>query len=248
VARGKIENTEASYKSVTGTVNNARLAGLMDWDAIEDRTRAFIRRARWSSANAILKTVAKQYHMDMWHDQPCRIFVIVEKEALAGVLEGVCHEFDIPLLAARGYPSGTVLREFTLTDIVPMVAQDQTVVLLHLGDHDPSGIDMSRDLTDRLLMFSEREIKFKRIALNMPQIKKLNPPPNPAKTKDPRFKSYQKTFGEESWELDALQPDYLAQLVRTQAEAHIDARKWNNRMSMIKKIKRKLDKVAKDFK
>lgn len=133
VARGIIENTERSYKRTTGTVNDARLAGAMDWDAIEDRTRAFDTRGRWKSGGEILSAVADQFHMDMWENQTVRPFVIVEKEALAGVLAPICKELDIPLLAARGYPSVSVLRDFAKNTLVPLKAADQDFLLLHLA-------------------------------------------------------------------------------------------------------------------
>jgi hypothetical protein len=249
VARGIIPNTERSYKNTTSLANDARLAGLMDWDAIEDRTRAFSKRPRWDSGNEILASVAQQFHMDMWEDQPNRVFVIVEKEALAGVLEGVCRRFDMPLLAARGYPSGTVLREFANTDLDAAYAESQQPVILHLGDHDPSGIDMSRDLTERVELFSNGRgaVEFERIALNMPQIQQQKPPPNPAKVTDSRFESYRRLFGEESWELDALTPDYLVKLVEKHVRKYIDKDRWQDRVEEIAGIKERLEKVAEDF-
>jgi hypothetical protein len=247
VARGVISNTERSYKTTTRVVNDAKLAGLMDWEAIEDRTRAFIRRPHWASGGDILKAVASQFHMDMWQGQAHRVFVIVEKEALAGVLEGVCHEFDIPLLAARGYPSGTVLREFALSDLRPALVDEQVPVVLHFGDHDPSGIDMSRDLTERLRMFSGHSGEFTRVALNMDQVEEQSPPPNPAKTTDSRFESYAREYGDESWELDALSPAYLAELVREHTQQYIDETAWEARQQEIEDTKARLTKLATTF-
>ncbi len=247
VARGFIENTENSYKKTTSVVNDARLAGLMDWDAIEDRTRAFIRRGHWETAGDILNSAARSFHMDMWSTQPNRVFVIVEKEALAGVLERVCHKYDIPLLAARGYPSGTVLREFVESDINPNVHQ-QDIHILHLGDHDPSGIDMTRDLIDRLDMFSSyNSINLHRIALTMDQIDEQNPPPNPAKTTDSRFADYMRKYGDESWELDALQPKYLTDLVDLHVERLIDHDAWDLTVENINHIKDKITKLSENF-
>lgn len=245
VAKAVIENTEKSYKRITGIVNDARLAGLMDWSAIEDRTRSFIERGRWSSTSSIVRTCAEQYHMDMWANQSVRPFVIVEKEALAGVLERVCNDLDVPLLAARGYPSGTVLREFAVDRLIPAVRRDsQEVVVFHLGDHDPSGIDMSRDLYERLSMFCGFRLKLKRIALTMEQIEEVNPPPNPAKTTDSRFMDYMRKFGNESWELDALPPSYLSQLVESHVSSVRSDLKWAEKMQEIAEGKLQLKKIA----
>jgi hypothetical protein len=250
VARGHIENTERSYKRTTNLVNDARLAGLMDWDAIEDRTRAFIKRSRWETPNDALASVAQQFHMDLWTGQEHRVYVIVEKEALAGVLEGVCNAHDVPLLAARGYPSGTVLREFAQIDLEQCGGEEQTPVILHFGDHDPSGIDMSRDLEERIELFNEcgQAVLFRRLALNWDQIEEQKPPPNPAKVTDSRFADYARKYGMESWELDALTPTYLTDLVRKHVMEYIDVPVWNRRIKSIKHIRTRLEKTAKEFK
>jgi len=248
VARAVIENTERSYKRITGLVNDARMAGLVDWDAIEDRTREFIRKGRWESGAQILRTCVNSFHMDMWENQQTRVFCIVEKEALAGVLESVCDNLDIPLLAARGYPSSTVLREFVERDIVPLHGQ-QDIHILHLGDHDPSGIDMTRDLTERIELFAgvASNVTLQRIALTMEQIDEQKPPPNPAKSTDSRFLDYRKKFGSQSWELDALQPRYLAELVRRNAEVFIDFDAWDDRVAQIEEIKVRIADLAKEL-
>lgn len=249
VARDIIENTLRSYKATASLVNNARIAGLIDWDAIEDRTREFIKRPRWRSGQDILSSCAQQFHMDMWAGQKTRVFAIVEKEALVGVLERVCYEYDVPLLAARGYPSASVMREFCDRVVLPTVTSGQDVMILHLGDHDPSGIDMTRDLEDRVEMFGMGcRFKLKRIALNTEQVEELNPPPNPAKTTDSRFEKYMKEFGTESWELDALPPDYITKLLTKHIKAPINTALWRQRQEEIGDIRTRIAKVAEKFK
>lgn len=246
VARGHIENTVRSYDNTVALMTNARMAGLIDWDAIEDRTRGVVERNHWSSGGEILDAVASQYHEDLWQDQPHRVFVVVEKEALAGVLERTCREWDVPLLPARGYPSATTLREFAKGRIM---RASQKIVVLHLGDHDPSGIDMSRDLQERLELFSRHTtpIDFRRLALNMDQVEEQSPPPNPAKITDSRYASYRALYGEESWELDALSPQYLHKLVSTEVEGLIDFARWNERCKVIEGVKTRLRTLADNF-
>lgn len=250
VSRNIISNTERSYKNLGALVNDARLAGLIDWDAIEDRGRAFKRRGNWASGGEILKGCALSFHMDMWHGQEFRPYLIVEKDALVGVLSRVTYDLDVSLLGARGYPSASVLREFGKYDMQRCRDNGQLPVLIHLGDHDPSGIDMSRDLDERIAMFAEcevGEIEFRRIALNMDQIKELNPPPNPAKVTDARFASYQRQFGDDSWELDALEPSYLDNLARSVVQPYIDEEAWEERKLEIARVRERLAKVAKEF-
>lgn len=246
VARDIIENSQKSYKRVTSIANDARLAGLMDWDAIEDRTRAFVRRTRWANGKQILDAAASSFHVDMWQRQPRRVFVIIEKEALVGVLSPTCQKLDTPILAARGYPSCTVLRDFALEDILPTV-DDQDITILHLGDHDPSGIDMTRDLTDRVSLFCRQSVELVRLALNMDQVEERQPPPNPAKTTDSRFQSYMDLYGSESWELDALPPEYLVELVEREITARIDDAQWEADERRVADVQRRIRKAAESF-
>ncbi len=253
VARDVVPNTEKSYKRVASIINDGRVCGLIDWDAIEDRGRDIVMRGRWGSGADILDASAYSYHMDMWANQENRLFVIVEKAALAGVLGGVCTKYDVPLLAARGYPSVSVLRELTLEHLTPAIENDQHVTILHLGDHDPSGIDMTRDLGERIEMFVEGELHdisgltINRIALSMAQIEEKKPPPNPAKTTDARFADYRKKFGEESWELDALEPSYMVNLLTSHIERHIDKVSWTERNVEIEAVRKQITKVAVKF-
>lgn len=263
VSRDIIPNKEESYKNLTSLVNDARLAGLLDWDVIEDRGRRPVVRPRWGSGQHFLQSVLPQYHSDLWRDQPERVFVVVEKDALAGVLERLCHRYDVPLLAARGYPSASSVRDLVHEEVFPYLfdgwqsrgepgkpkKKRQRIVFLHMGDHDPSGIDMSRDLEHRLRLFSEGffHLDFKRIALNMDQIEEVQPPPNPAKSSDARFKGYQEIHGDESWELDALPPDYLNELLETHIGEHIDTDIWHSYKNVLDATRRKLEKIAETF-
>ena len=245
VARDVIENTLQSYKRIAGLINDAKLAGDIDWDAIEDRTREFIVGNHWEKGSDITSACASQFKMDMWANQEYRVFVIIEKEALVGVLSGLCRRWDVPILAARGYPSGTVLREFAEQHIIPADQNDQMSVILHLGDHDPSGIDMTRDLQDRINLFcgygADGESGVMRIALTRDQIDEVNPPENPAKSTDSRFAAYRKIHGTSSWELDALNPEYLNRLVETHIKAAVDHDAWDDRQAEVDTIKEQLN-------
>lgn len=248
VARDMIANTEQSYKRVASIINDGRLAGLIDWDAIEDRNRDIEQRPRWISGSQLLDLCAKQFHMDLWQGQQHRVFVIVEKAALGGVLDGVCRKWDVPLLAARGYPSVSIVREMVMDHLRPAARNNQLPIVLHLGDHDPSGIDMTRDLQDRFQLFmGASEFELRRIALTRDQIDETNAPPNPAKTTDARFRNYAIEHGDESWELDALEPSYLVQLVEGHIESAVDDVEWQARVQQIEYVRDRLQEVADTF-
>lgn len=220
------KNTIKNYKRLGDLLNDARLGGLVDWDAIEDRTRNLESVNHWRSPSEIIEAVARQYRIDKWSDQPRRIEVWVEKDALLGVLEKACTELDVAWFSCRGYTSQSELY-VAGKRLAGYVDDGQEPLIVHLGDHDPSGIDMSRDIEDRVSMLARTPIELKRIALNMDQVRQYDPPPNPAKATDARYAGYRAIHGEESWELDALDLAVLDTLITETVESYRDADLWN---------------------
>lgn len=225
VSRDLLANNLQSYKRLGSIINDARLAGLIDWNTITDRTRNLHELSHWSSPSEIVGACADQYRVDKWRTQNIRIEVWIEKEALAGVFERVCDELDVPFFSCRGYTSQSEM--WAAGQRLQRIKKGrQTPVILHFGDHDPSGMDMTRDIRERLQLFMGG-VRLERLALNMDQIEEHEPPPNPAKMTDSRAGGYVLEFGEESWELDALEPDLLAGLVRDFVEGVRDQSRWD---------------------
>jgi hypothetical protein len=252
VTRNLIRNHVKSYNRIKSLVNDGRLAGRIDWSVIEDRMRSFERRKRWKNARTLLEHTAQSYHIDLWRGQDLRPFIFIEKDSLAGVISATCAKYDMPMLAARGYPSVSVLREFVLRDLLPTITKRrQGVVILHLGDHDPSGLDMTRDLVDRMSLLSgigQKAWRVVRLCLNIDQVRELNLPPNPAKDTDARFAAYRAQFGRSSWELDALEPDYMNDLIKRHARNCITNKAaWVERHATIKTTKARLLKIASNW-
>jgi len=212
VSRALIKNIPTEYKRMGSIINDARLAGLIDWKAIEDRTRNIKHNTHWDSPGEIVRSCADDYTIDMWEGQAYRPEVWIEKDALIGVIERVCRKLDVTFFSCRGYTSQSEMWSGARRLQWYAESQGQTPIIIHLGDHDPSGIDMSRDILDRLTLFMGG-MKVNRIALNADQIRKYNPPPNPAKLTDSRATGYIKKFGNKSWELDALEPAVMAKLI-----------------------------------
>lgn len=229
VATDLLPNTQQSYNRLGSIVNDARLAGLIDWEAIVDRTRNLINNPHWSDPANAMDAIVEHYRIDLWADQEYRVEVWIEKEALVGVFEDICSELDVALFPCRGYTSQSEMWRGAQR---MMRSKKRTPVVLHFGDHDPSGIDMSRDIDDRLTLFEASDLVFERIALNMDQIEQYDPPPNPAKMTDSRFDKYLAKHGSESWELDALEPRVMRDLVRNHVLRYRDEDIWEQAVEL----------------
>lgn len=265
VARNFIRNKDTEYKRLGGIVNDARLAGLIDWDMLQDRTRNLQSLSHWEHPGGVIQSAAGSYHRDLWEGQENYVEVWIEKDALVSVIEGPCEQWDVPYFSCRGYTSQSEMWG-AARRLLKRILKGQRVHIIHMGDHDPSGKDMSRDIEDRLRMFMQSDfaadfckknrpvngelqsdwakrvtdelvqqrnylvpVEIHRIALNMDQIEQYNPPPNPAKITDSRANAYIEEFGNESWELDALDPDVLVALVEDNIGLYLDKDLWNEK-------------------
>lgn len=252
VARDIVPNTERSYKNIGNLVSEARLAGYIDWDVIKDRGRETVERSHWDSPRDIIEACVQSYHIDMWEEQRHHVEVMVEKQALEGVLIPICQKWDVPFSANKGYTSSSFAYEAGRR-LLNKICEDKYPIIIYLGDHDPSGIDMTRDVQERMRLFTEYTdgdrqcVDVHRIALNMDQVKKLNPPENPAKITDPRADDYISKFGRKSWELDAIEPKKLAKLVEDAIKLYIDDEKWEEAEARKQKGKDALRKMANEY-
>lgn len=219
VARGFIPNNERSYKNLGELINNGRLAGLIDWYAIVDRTRNLRRNSHWECPSDVIDSARYSYMLDRWVNQPNYVEVWVEKDALIGIVSQICRKLDVPHFSCRGYTSQSEMWSAAQRFIRQDYRESRTII--HLGDHDPSGIDMSRDIQDRLDMFGAK-VEVKRVALTMEQIELFNPPPNPTKLTDARASGYIYEYGHECWELDALEPKIITNLIENEVTALSD--------------------------
>lgn len=220
VAADLIVNSERSYKNLGTLINDGRMAGLIDWNAIIDRTRNLRGLRSDENPEDAISSAARIYRLDKWKNQFYHVEVWVEKDALAGIVGQICGRLDVDYFSCRGYTSQSEMwRAAQRLSYYESIGQE--TVILHLGDHDPSGIDMSRDIVDRLEMFGVNP-RFKRLALNMDQIQEFSPPPNPAKLSDSRAKGYITKFGKSSWELDALKPETLDALINVHVKQYIN--------------------------
>lgn len=228
VSRDLIPNTERSYKNLGSAISDGRDAGLIDWDAIEDRGRGIKAWLIEEDERSVLEDIEYRFAMDFWQRQNCYVEVWVEKDALSSVIERACRKYSVPYMPCKGYLSASEAWRAgqRFEDAGEMGAE--RLVMIHLGDHDPSGIDMTRDNEERLQLYSRgADIEVRRIALNMDQVRQYDPPENPAKVTDTRAKDYIRNYGHSSWELDALEPSILERLIHSEIETLIDFETWH---------------------
>jgi len=246
VARAIIPNNERSYKNLGNLISDARLAGLIDWEAIEDRTRNLRGNSHWTTPGSMVNSAAYSYHLDHWKGQKNYVEVWVEKDALVGIVGQICSKLDVNYFSCRGHVSQSEMWG-AARRLRRHVDQGQNIVLLHLGDHDPSGKDMSRDIVDRLTTFETYGVDFNRLALNMDQIELYNPPPNPTKLTDSRATGYIDQYGYECWELDALEPQVISDLISENVRKYRDDKLYNAILKQEREEKELLEDLAENW-
>ena len=238
VSRDLIPNTERSYKNLGALVTRARKAGLLSWTAINDNVRSlatpyyindkgFVAYDFVERPDDLITDLKSLVNFDRWKRQEHYVEVWVEKDALSEVVRRSCRRYDVAWLACRGYLSSSEAwragQRFAKAD-----QRGKECVIIHLGDHDPEGIDMTRDNDERVWLYSNcSPVHVRRIALNMDQIMEHNPPPNWAKVSSSRYEKYVMTYGEHCWELDALRPQIINDLIESAIREYIDDDTWN---------------------
>jgi len=244
VARDLIPNVVREYTKLSETCVIGRMNGLIDWNAIEDRLRRpHLVYAVDSIAEAVEDTI-RYYRRDRQEGQPCNIEIWTEKDAVSNILKRVSEHYHTRLMVNRGYTSCSAMYE--AYNRVSDATNEDGSVILYVGDHDPSGLDMLRDIEERLEEFGAfGEFKVVPVALTMEQIKEYEPPPNPAKISDPRAGWYISRFGEMSWELDALSPEVLEKIVKKAVLYHLDSEAFDAMLAQEQTDKDKLRSMMK---
>ena len=223
VALDFIPNAIEVYKRVSKFITDARYGGYLDWKIFEDRGRQTKPPSEWDNISALIDTSLKAYRLPRWKGQDFYIEVLCEKQALESVLKPVTKKWHVQFGYNKGYTSAASMYDL-YQRVLAGIFSDKDVIVLYFGDHDPSGIDMVRDIETRITEFLINgdlgldpilvydHFTVEALALTMDQVRELNPPPNPAKFSDPRAKEYIKEHGNTSWELDAIDPMLLQKI------------------------------------
>ena len=209
VAAGLIPNRRSAHNGLSAQLVKAREVGEVDERRINDRSRSIEDRA-FDSPNdfldAVINTTKTRYFRRFWTTQETYCEAWVEKDALSQVIAGAVRTLNTIVAPSRGYSSFSYIRD-AVRRFESNHSDAERVVVLHLTDHDPSGLDMTRDLQTRFNAYSARGqvIEVKRIALTIDQVHEYNLIPNPTKITDSRAAGYMDQYGDECWELDAIE-------------------------------------------
>lgn len=255
VSRDVIPNNPREYAKLSILLREGRMGGIVDWEAIEDRVRVPDIPPSWDKPADIIQSAENSYAVPRMEGQKCYVEVFVEKDALSGVLKRVTRPYHIPITVNRGYSSATAMHDTFVRmyeNVFIRKNPANNVKILYVGDFDPSGLDMIRDVEDRITDFMvgsgfNCDLEIVPVALTAEQIEKYNPPPNPAKKSDPRAKDFIMKYGHSSWEVDALKPEVLHQTLDNEIRKHIDINQYNKMLNKEKKDKKILTRLVNEM-
>jgi hypothetical protein len=214
--KGIIAKTEQGYDTVKTELGDMRKDGDLPYGWLVDNTRRVTRAQTFNSIEEALKDTAEFFRRGLWKEAPHYVEVWIEKDALAGVLSDVTLGYDVPLMVSRGYSSLSFLNDAAEA----IAAKGKPCYIYHLGDYDPSGVGAARKIEETLRELAPfADIHFERLAVTPEQIEEWNLPSRPTKESDPRYKTWN---GDDSVELDAIEPDELRNIVREAIERHVD--------------------------
>jgi hypothetical protein len=204
----------------------AREDEIIPWHWIVDETRSIERVSTWDNPEQYARCVARSYRRDFWNQQPYRVTVLSEKGTIRGVVGPVLDEYAVGFFPLHGFSSATAAHDLAEDD------DGRTLILLYIGDYDPSGLYMSEvDLPNRFEKYGGNHIELRRIALTIEQCRNLPSFPASDKQTDKRYEWFCDNcdrWGEEArcWELDAMDPRDLRNCVEHEICMLIDWDEW----------------------
>lgn len=223
VSAGWLPSTDRTHYTRLGRLmTRLRERGDVPFSWIVDNVRSTIKPPSWSGLESFVDTVARAYRKDFWARLPEYVHVIVEKDAIAGVLYPITRKYDVALSPIRGYASVSFAHEIAET----WKAIQKPIHAYYLGDFDPSGFDIERDLREKLRHYSGRSFQWHRLAVNAEDFEEFNLIPLEAKAKDRRYAAFIAAHGAQCAEVDALPPTELRRRVEESILAHVPKDEW----------------------
>lgn len=229
--KSRYANDLKSYKVLVDLLARARLVGSVPFAAISDETRPV---TTWNVhgdpspfIRSSLDEFLKGYYRDLQKSQPNHIEIVGEKNTIGPILRPVAMDYTIPLTIGRGFcsipPRYEMARRFERSG-------KEKLVILFLSDFDPDGIviaeSFARSMRDD---FDIDNIVPVRVGLTREQIDAMDDPPTALdpKTGSPNYQAFVDEHGEDCWELEAIPPADLQQILRDSIDSVLDADAFN---------------------
>jgi hypothetical protein len=236
VSAGLFPGTDLKhYGAAQRIILKLRRGRCVSYGKIVDSTRRRFRPSSWNDITAFMETVASAYRLDFWTRQETHVEVFVEKDAMSGVLEPVTRELNVNLNVTRGFCSETMVVEIaqcwnTIT---------KPIQVYYLGDHDPAGLDIERDLRKKLGAMCDRGFNWDRLAVTAQDFFDSDVIGFPVKKQAARIKwePYVNQFGDRCVEVDAINPGDIRDRLKAAIESHIDLAEWE-RLRQIEELER----------
>jgi hypothetical protein len=219
---GLIPSMERSeMRRVYRLLKEARERGDIPWEWIVDETRSIERTSTWATPAEYARCVARSYRRDFWDQQPLRCEVWSEKGTVRGVLAPVLNQYAVGFRVMHGFSGATTVYEVSQDD------DGRELIVLYVGDFDPSGLFMSEeDLPKRLSKYDGDQVELRRTALTREHVHGLPSFPATDKRKDPRYRWFRANYGDRCWELDAMDPNDLRDCVEQAIVELIEPVAW----------------------
>jgi hypothetical protein len=241
VSAGWLPSTDREHYTRLGRILTAlREADVVPFKWVVDNVRWTEKPSSWSGLEDFADTVRRAYRKDFWESLPEYVHVIVEKDAIAGVLAPVTREYDVALSPIRGYVSLSFAHEIAET----WNRITKPIFCYYLGDYDASGFDLERDVREKLTRYCTRPFNWIRLGVNAEDFAPFNLIPLKPKKTDTRYQRFIREHGRDCAELDALPATELRERVEQAILSHIDAEKWE-RLQEIERVEREsLGRIA----
>jgi hypothetical protein len=245
VSAGWLPSTDKKHYDRLGRLmTTLREQSVVPFSWIVDHGRSTLKPSSWSGLDDFVETVQSAYRKDFWEGMASYVHVFCEKDAVSGTLSPVTAEFDVALSPIRGYCSLSFAHE--IADLWNRI--DKPIHVYYLGDFDPSGFDLERDLKAKLVKYCLRPFGWERLGVLAEDFATFKLLPLPAKKSDCRYQAFVSRHGVRCAELDALPATELRQRVRAAIDDHIPQAQWA-RLQKIEKCEREsLRKVVQHLK
>ena len=238
VGAHSFDKTERAYGRLGECLNRARRAGLIDFDAIRDDDAETHTTIGWESPGELIATwleEARYFRLDRQQGQPRRLLVMVEARGMKPQIETATGEYGVPVIGSGGFDSLTAKYQLAGN----LGCHDGLTEVLHIGDHDPSGVHLFSSMADdTTALIRDRDLSgqvlFTRLAVTPAQIAELGLPTAPPKETDRR------SFEGDTVQAEAIPPDVLAQIVAKAIHERLDEAAYQSVLDRESHIRREL--------